>query len=440
MTQNFSPSNTKKLKKSFILFSFLLFILALGLTVKEIQHRKKKTNSSLNLDSFVATLPSAEFTTTDRSKFGDDGVHVFKNLYYHSQQFLIAQQDSLLQDTSLNFLGNGEYTYKIRPFTEAKFNKYSKRDIGHKIPGTTLIMASSNEMKNLQHHYFHFLEEFVLAWAAYRDSSGKPVSTVIFPDIDHWKGVNEINFQILQALIPDVTVLNKEQFQELTAKNLIQFENAVLVDRQGCHNLPPVATYNKMVLGHAHLIKNEYLNEIRDSVLTSLKTSEKPNRQPTITYINRKNRRYLESEFEKKFLQTLRKEFPNHKVQAIWFEKLNYAGQMQVIRNTDILIGAHGNGLTHSYFLPDNALVLEIFPEGAFAMDYQLISELSGHNYYAIEPKDGIISFSGHHMKPRGNVNQVIPEFDMKWIVSPIKDHLQRLEEAGGEKEISPGA
>jgi protein O-GlcNAc transferase len=145
----------------------------------------------------------------------------------------------------------------------------------------------------------------------------------------------------------------------------------------------------------------------------------------------------LEPEFEKKFLQTLRKEFPNHKVQAIWFEKLNYAQQLQVIRNTDILIGAHGNGLTHSYFLPDNALVLEIFPNGAFAMDYQLISELAEHDYYAIEPKEGIISFAGHHMPPRGNVNQVIQEFDMNWVLSPIKEHIQEFDKMGGMNERS---
>jgi len=292
-------------------------------------------------------------------------------------------------------------------------------------------------MKNLQPHYFHFLEEFILGWAAHKGLETKRMTTLIFPDIDHWEGVNQLNKQILEALIPNIVVLNKSQLKTLSNHHLLQFENAILVDRHACHNLEAVCTYNKMAIGHAELIKSDYLKEMRDTILGQLKTYENPNRKQTITYIKRKNRRYLEKDFEKMFLLTLQKQFPNHKIQPVWFEKHSFAQQLQIIRNTDILIGAHGNGLTHSYFLPDNALVLEIFPEGAFAMDYQMISELSGHEYYAIDPKEGIISSAGHPMPPRGNVNQVIPEFDIDWIVGPIKGHLQSAVDSVSRNEIS---
>lgn len=432
-------SNFKKVKKFLYFFLLSLFIGSMLLfTFKLVYKEEKHSKKFPSLDSFITSLPIAQFAPTSMEKFGEDGVHCFNNLYYHAHEFLFGMgKNSNPYESPLNFFGKGEYAYAVSSLNEDAFSKLTKSKQPYKIQGTTLILASSREMKSLQPHYFHFLEEFVLAWSAYRHADSKPVSTVIFPDIDHWEGVNKINHQILQALIPNVTVLNKTQFNEFTKKNLVQFENAIIVDRLGCHNLQPVAIFNKMLLGHAPLIKNEYLKEIRDSVLSYLKTSDQTKRPPTITYINRKNRRYLDPEFEKKFLQVLRTEFPDHKVQAVWFEKLNYAQQLQVIRNTDILIGAHGNGLTHSYFLPDNALVLEIFPNGAFAMDYQLISELAEHSYYAIEPKEGIISFAGHHMPPRGNVNQVIQEFDMSWVLSPIKDHIQELEKTGLINESS---
>ena len=34
---------------------------------------------------------------------------------------------------------------------------------------------------------------------------------------------------------------------------------------------------------------------------------------------------------------------------------------MQIIRNTDILVGIHGAGLTHMLFLPDWAVVFELY-------------------------------------------------------------------------------
>ncbi len=440
MTQHSTPSNPTKIKKKLILLILSILVVFLIFSFKYTKAKKhKRMPNAIDLSIFTADLSPTDFHITKRTLFGEDGVNFFSNLYYRSNHFYLASDeihpDSTFKD--LDFLGKGEYAYQVASLDQAQFNKNSHSTETYKIPGTTLILASSNEMKNLQPHYFHFLEEFILGWAAHKGLETMQMTTVIFPDIDHWEGMNQLNRQVLEALIPNVIVLNKSQLKTLSDHHLLQFENAIFVDRHGCHNLEAVCTYNKMAIGHKELIKSNYLKEMRDTILGKLKTYENPNRKPTITYIKRKNRRYLEQDFEKTFLLTLEKQFPNHKIQPIWFEKHSFAQQLQIIRNTDILIGAHGNGLTHSYFLPDSALVLEIFPEGAFAMDYQMISELSGHEYYAIDPKEGIISHAGHPMPPRGNVNQVIPEFDMDWIVGPIKGHLQSAVNSDSRNETS---
>ncbi len=440
MTQHSTPSNPTKIKKKIILLILTLLAVCLLFSLKFTKAKKQnRMPNAIDLSIFTANLPATDFHPTKRAPFGEDGVNFFSNLYYRANNFYLASDDSQENFVSkdLNFFGEGEYAYKVASLDQALFDKSSQSAQTFKIPGTTLILASSKEMKNLQPHYFHFLEEFILGWAAHKGLETAQMTTVIFPDIDHWEGTNQLNKQVMEALIPNVTVLNKSQLKTLSDHHLLQFENAILVDRHGCHNLEAVSTYNKMAMGHKELIKSEYLKEMRDTILGKLKTYENPNRKPTITYIKRKNRRYLDQDFEKMFLLTLEKQFPNHKIQPVWFEKHSFAQQLQIIRNTDILIGAHGNGLTHSYFLPDNALVLEIFPEGAFAMDYQMISELSGHEYYAIDPKEGIISSAGHPMPPRGNVNQVIPEFDMDWIVSPIKGHLQSAAHSDSRNETS---
>lgn len=429
--------------KLFSLKKILMLVLSFGLLsflIIQIKQRKpasapEKPTLGMSVSELKSSFVPTYYADTSIETFGDDGVHYFSNLYFKNNHFYVSGDSPA--ESSLHFLGEGHYDYSAIPMNKSQFAKLTASP-AHRFSGTTLILATSKEMKNLQPHYFHFLEEFILGWSAHKHFQTLPIKTVIFPDIDNWQGTNNLNLQILKALCPDVTVLGKTSFKELSEKNLLQFEKAIVVDRQGCHNLEPVKTFNKMTVGHAHLIKPEYLKQIRNRLYTMLKTYDQPDRRPTITYIKRKNRRYLDKAFEKELLTTLKSKFPNHRINPVWFEKHTYAEQLQIIRNTDILIGAHGNGLSHSYFLPDNSLVLEIFPEGAYAMDYQLICELSGHEYYAIESDLGIISKIGNHMPPRGNVNQVIPEFDKNWIIEPIEKFIQsKAQSTSNETSLS---
>ncbi|KAF5368301.1 hypothetical protein D9757_010526 [Collybiopsis confluens] len=67
-------------------------------------------------------------------------------------------------------------------------------------------------------------------------------------------------------------------------------------------------------------------------------------------------------------------------------EKLSKDEQLRVIGKTAILIGPHGNGLTHLVFMPPTAMstVIEIFyPEG-FAHDYHWTSRALGMKHYAV--------------------------------------------------------
>lgn len=398
------------LLSSFLFLSLFLFVYSFAIKTRKSSFRKTLLESS-----------SAPFLSKV-SSFGEDGVKVIDHLYAHSNHFFISHSDP---STFQSFLPKGDYNYSITSLPKSKIDSKVESKKVKKIPGTTVILASEQSMKSMQRHYFHFMEEFLLAWSAHLDQSTPPITTVIFPDIDHWKGVNEINKQILQSLIPNVSILNQSEYKKLSKKYFIEFEQAIFVDRMACHNLSPVLKYNKMAMAHAPLIKDSYLHLFKTKVLSSLNTYIEPNRKPTITYIMRKNRRYVDPEFRSQFLSQLESEFPNCRVQAVWFEKYSFSQQLQIIRNTDVLIGAHGNGLTHAYFLPDKSLVVELFPEDAFAMDYQLVSELSGHTYRAIDPLQGTISETGKHSPPRGNVNQVISKFDTDCAISAIKTFFE---------------
>ena len=67
---------------------------------------------------------------------------------------------------------------------------------------------------------------------------------------------------------------------------------------------------------------------------------------------------------EDELIEDLMKTFPNACVQAVLMDALPLANQLQIISSTDILIGMHGAGMTHTVFLPRHAAVQEIFPKG----------------------------------------------------------------------------
>ena len=53
---------------------------------------------------------------------------------------------------------------------------------------------------------------------------------------------------------------------------------------------------------------------------------------------------------------------PGHDIKGIQIDKLSMKMQLQVISETDILIGMHGAGLSHTLFLPPHAGLVELYP------------------------------------------------------------------------------
>ena len=46
--------------------------------------------------------------------------------------------------------------------------------------------------------------------------------------------------------------------------------------------------------------------------------------------------------------------------QVVYSKPMSFSEQLEITRNTDILIGIHGAGLTHLLFLPDWAACIEM--------------------------------------------------------------------------------
>ena len=62
-------------------------------------------------------------------------------------------------------------------------------------------------------------------------------------------------------------------------------------------------------------------------------------------------------------IKQLEKTFPQYNVTGIYAEQLTVCEQIKSAHNTDILIGMHGAGMVHLWWIEENAKVVELIPK-----------------------------------------------------------------------------
>lgn len=110
---------------------------------------------------------------------------------------------------------------------------------------------------------------------------------------------------------------------------------------------------------------------------------------------------------EAEIIGDLMKTFPNACVQGVLLDSLPFQNQLQVVSTTDILVGMHGAGMSHSLFLPKHAAILELFPKDfktarPWYLCYEKIAEWRGLKYDSWENFDDSIEMPhGYTIIPR---------------------------------------
>ncbi|CAG7661329.1 unnamed protein product [Allacma fusca] len=160
-----------------------------------------------------------------------------------------------------------------------------------------------------------------------------------------------------------------------------------------------------------------------------------------VTFISRQTR-YRKVLNEDILLQELRKNQDLNVIKADFTWSTPFAKQLEVIQNTDILIGMHGAGLTHLLFLPDWAAVFELYnceDEHCYAD----LARLRGVKYITwekpdkLEEKGADPSMNGSHAK---HTNYI---FDVKEFVrlvrrgiKHVKAEVNKLRGGAGHDEL----
>ncbi|KAL2850711.1 hypothetical protein BJY01DRAFT_209582 [Aspergillus pseudoustus] len=112
-------------------------------------------------------------------------------------------------------------------------------------------------------------------------------------------------------------------------------------------------------------------------------SSPQPRRgsQVVLTFIDRTTtRRLLNSEI---FLAELRTKYPHVTIQSYDFAGVPLKRQLEIVQNTDILLGVHGAGLTHGFFLSPRSAMVEILPPKLNHKGFRNIASLMDVGYFS---------------------------------------------------------
>ena len=183
-----------------------------------------------------------------------------------------------------------------------------------------------------------------------------------------WRGKGHPhNEWILNKIFKNVEIIHQE-FEDS--------ENTIVVDRNTCDHGNVNKTWIKYI---------KYFDEWKWSRMIG--TPRSPPGLPVVTYINRQSDpkgRSLPPAVHENLVNYLSK-CSDIKFRNLKMENFKFEDQVNFMKETDILVGVHGNGMTHAAFMPPHSSVCEIFITGGeFHWDYYTLAKMMGHEYMCV--------------------------------------------------------
>lgn len=270
---------------------------------------------------------------------------------------------------------------------DVTYESYKSRLIHHNV---ALCMSDVTGI-GYMYHYYHFIEYVIAIFYVLHTQQikNKDVSLILFPNncADDWKGRHyEHNYKILKALFPNlISVINKADFRQSN----ISIEYLYTIKRYDMDH----SSINKMCANIYNKIPFKFSNKQVDKIHKFFNVTNTHKDIPQLTFIKRKSsHRNFNAIDENRIINSLQS-ISTIIFKDVYMEDLSFKEQIQLAYDTDVMIGIHGNGLTHSLFMKPHKLLIEIFPANIFNLDYFTLSSMRKHKYYAM-CNDNILNFN----------------------------------------------
>ncbi|KAJ7590491.1 hypothetical protein C8J56DRAFT_932994 [Mycena floridula] len=246
-----------------------------------------------------------------------------------------------------------------------------------RIKGLSVIVYDSDQFMD---HFYHWWGEILLGfWRVYSKLSMQADGSIIalpFPErflmpfVSHgkWRDRAGVSGPLMRAAFPQALIEESDYWDDLLRLNVtVVFDRAMVINR----------TWNVTV-------HDRFWGPVRESMLKNLlgyvpRLDERGSviappvavsRRPIVTYISRQGtgRRLLAQDHDLLVQALMELEVEGLcDVHVVQMERLNLQEQLALVSRSTILLGVHGNGLTHQLWMPPSPLstTIEIFiPQG----------------------------------------------------------------------------
>jgi len=230
-------------------------------------------------------------------------------------------------------------------------------------------------------------------------------SRFLIPNVEDksWRDPTGIDGPLMRAAFPGVSVETAEYWKDLKIlQRPFVFERAMVVDRRAAHRHPLSGKLGKMIASTMKMSTPKHFWEpVRQRVVRNLghAPSEAVTIQegggagkpslPVVVYVSRQAGRRSLSEAAHNDLVRALKQLEKEGICQVLvsrMETLSFQKQVELAAQATVLIGVHGNGLTHQLWMPPSprSTVVEIFFPETYLHDYSMLSRNMGHKHYAV--------------------------------------------------------
>lgn len=279
----------------------------------------------------------------------------------------------------------------------------ARAELGHiavRQPGITMFFndVDGPGVKSFLGHYYHFIGEMFLGLWRLTVSSGDfelPTRLMYRALPNMWRDKARITPWFQRAVLAGVQIEEDPHWQDRRESGLAYlYDRLAFADRWAAHNHGrEVNQFNKVGADLPKLdVPVNWLEPMRDRVVhlseaAGCQVKRKHANVPVVTYVDRqKTKRRLLAEDHKNLVASLAALDAEGTIEFVHaqMETMDRIHQFCLAARTDIMVGVHGNGLSHQLWMRPGSGVLEIMNEGGFARDYGILAEMSSHEYYAI--------------------------------------------------------
>ena len=292
------------------------------------------------------------------------------------------------------------------------------------INGTTFFFIGSDV-----HIYFKFLSWYSLHAGMANDNNSTKLTIIRLPEtLDN----NFLFPEFEKLLFPEADVYSIEDFSR-TKDGIVCFQKATVVPG-AFGSIPfrckmadaPSNIKSKCFSCNSRGLPGTRIQSFRRRVLNAcdLKDSLRTDNEiKTIVVQLRKQYHRFTGDNPSKYsrvlknpnqlLTALKQSFPSANVLSMHSEDLPICDQITLAHKADVLIGVHGAGLVHLWWLQEHALLFELVPHSQLSNPtFKLLSTLAGKHYHG-------------YSRVGGNEKEVVLNVDQ--VVSELKQSLEKI-------------